>query len=279
MRGYKLLFYCFSFGIMACQSNVERSAVVTIDTSRIVTDKAAEEETAAPIAFPQNVDLLLLTQYRKEATGYPKGVSEKDWIAFYQDEASKKWQLSHVKPKITFGRDECVGEDVMIIRSPKKNTICFFTAFPGLAEQPVTALADRLLFPGREVKFIFNDQPYKLSAMGSVMVFDQNQQYILPEAELKNKSDEAISDATIEHYQLFFTAPGVYYAIAAVPEINGAPPRLIWAGDLNNDGLPDLLISTPGFYENQQLSFFLSDIHDKEQPLKKVAELEVVNDC
>lgn len=279
MRGYKLFFYCFSFGMMACQADVERSVTVTTDTNRIVTDKAAEEKTAAPFAFPQNVELLLLTQYRKEATGYPKGVSEKDWVALYQDKPAKKWLLAHLQPKVTFGRDECVGEDVMIIGSPQANTICFFTDFSGLAEQPVTVLTDRLLFPGREVKFIFKDQPYKLSPKGSVIIHDNNERDTLTEEELLTMVDTALSDAFIEHYKLFFTAPGVHYSIAKVPRITGAPPRIIWAGDLNNDGLPDLLLSMPDFCENEQLSFFLSDIHDEERPLKKVAELEVVNDC
>lgn len=264
-------------GLLSCQNETNKTAensekqAGSNDTLAIV----QTEETAFP--FPLNVDILLPTQYRKESHGYPKGVKEKDWYEIYKDVNTGKWHIGKAELKITYGRDECVGEEVMIIKSQHEDAALFFTPFEGLSENPVTVLEDKMLFPEHTVSFNFNGKKYLLSPMGSCL--DEKGQ-IMTSAELKSKTNEELDNNTkISGYRLSFGTDENSMELTTIENMEYATPRLVWAGDLNNDGLPDLILNLPDFYESQHLFFFLSDKNDPEKSLKKVADLLVVNDC
>lgn len=263
----------------ACQNGASKSGnnetTMTNDSASIT---SVEDKSESKFEFPQNVAMLLPTQYRKESTGYPKGVKEKEWYEFYKDEKSGKWIVAKADLKITYDRDECVGEDVMIIKSNHENAVFFFTPFEGLSKNIETAITETPIFPGSIVSFKLNNQEYKLSALSSVKDNDGN---YIPENQFKNKSEEEKADFIFKDYQLSFIdlTNNTEIELVKIPEIQYATPTLIWAGDLNGDGLPDAVLSLPDFYESQHIFFFISDKNDKEKPLKKVADLMVVNDC
>lgn len=229
------------------------------------------------VSFPQNVEILLPTQYRKESMGYPKDVQEKEWYEIYKDAKTGRWHIGQAELETTYGHDECVGEDVMIIKSKHEEAVLFFVAFEGLSEHLVTVLEDKMLFPEHDLSFSFEGKEYHLSAVGSCL--GANGQ-IMTTNELKSKTNEDLDNNTrILGYRLSFGNDGSSIELATIENIDYATPRLIWAGDLNNDGLPDLILNLPDFYESQHLYFFLSDKKDKEKPLKKAADLLMVNDC
>ncbi|WP_188753943.1 hypothetical protein [Parapedobacter defluvii] len=263
--------------LSSCQNGSKNSAEKT-DTQTSVNDTlVSTEKTEAVIPFPQNVNILLPTQYRKESTGYPKNVKDKDWYEIYKDPKTEQWNIGKVELKITYGRDECVGEDVMIIKSQHEDAVLFFTPFEGLSANPVTVLEDKMLFPEHDVSFSFDGKEYHLSPVGSCL--DENGQ-IMTIDELRAKTNEELNNNTkISGYRLFFGNAEKSPELAVVENIEYANPTLVWAGDLNNDGLPDLILDLSEFYECQHLYFFLSDKNDQEKPLKKVADLLIVNDC
>lgn len=263
----------------ACENGSSKSdnkeLTMTTDSASIT---SVGDKSESKSEFPQNVEMLLPTQYRKESTGYPKGVKEKEWYEFYKDEKSGKWIVAKADLKITYGRDECVGEDVMIINSNHENAVFFFTPFEGLSKNIETAVEDKPLYPGYEVNFSMNGINYRFNGAGKV--FDSETQKILTPEEIKKKSTEDLEYSSLRDYSVWFNIPNsAYYNIAQIDTIYGATLTLIWAGDLNGDGLPDAVFSLPDFYENEHILFFLSDKNDKEKPLKKVADLMVVNDC
>lgn len=244
------------------------------DTLQKLTQENKQENVAL---FPRNVQILIPTQYRKESTGYPKNVKGKEWYELYKDAKSGKWVIGKADLKISYGRDECVGEDVMIVKSKHEDAVLFFTPFASLSENPVTALEDKMLFPEHNVSFSFNGKNYRLSPMGSCL--DEKGQMMTAD-ELKSKTGEELDNNTkISGYRLAFGNEGNTHELVMVESIEFATPRLIWAGDLNNDGLPDLILNIPDFYESQHLFFFLSDPTDAQHPFKKIADLKVTNDC
>lgn len=226
--------------------------------------------------FPENVSILLPTQYRKESTGYPKNLKDSTWMELYKDEKSGKWLIGKADLQISYGRDECVGEDVMIVKSKHHNAVLFFTQFEGLNENPETILENKALFPEHLISFKFKNIEYSLSPMGNVL--DENR-YIIPASELKEKTEQELSDSRITDYTLGFSAGGKSFNLAKLATIEFSTPKIVWLGDLNDDNLPDMILDLSGFYEAQHFFFFLSDPSDKEKPLKKLAELQVVNDC
>lgn len=273
----KLSLCLFLPALISCQKDT-KNTVESNEEPDLVSDTVTQSvQEVAAIPFPKNIEILLPTQYRKESTGYPKNVKNKEWYTLYKNSKTGKWNIEKTALKITYGRDECVGEDVMIISSPQKNPALFFTPFEGLAENPTTILEDKMLFPEHPVSFNFKGKGYHLSPLGSCLGEDGQ---IMTVTELKSKTNEELDNNTkISDYRLSFGTAENSSELVTIESIEYATPRLVWAGDLNNDGLPDLILSLPDFYESQHLYFFLSDKNDPKKPLKKVADLLVVNDC
>ncbi|QOW09223.1 hypothetical protein Q73A0000_02050 [Kaistella flava (ex Peng et al. 2021)] len=245
----------------------------------ITAEESSTSEKPAPIItanFPKEVSILLPTQYRKKSTGYPQNVKDKNWFELYKEEKTGKWLIGKADLKISYGRDECVGEDVMIIKSKHEDVVLFFTGFDGLNLNPETILEDKPLFPEHNISFKFKGQEYLLSPMGSVV---DDEGHILPANLVREQTQQELADSQITDYTLSFSVGNETFNLATINKIEFSTPKIIWLGDLNGDDLPDMILDLSSFYETQRLFFFLSDPNDKKQPLKKVADLEVINDC
>lgn len=248
------------------------------DQSITATDSLVVEKipNANAKKFPEDVSMLLPTQYRKESTGYPKNLKDTTWMELYKDEKSGKWIIGKADLQISYGRDECVGEDVMIVRSKHHNAVLFFTQFEVLTENPETILENKALFPEHFISFKFKNIEYSLSPMGNVL--DENR-YIIPASSVREKTEQDLTDSQITDYTLGFSAGEKSFNLVKLDTIEFSTPKIVWLGDLNGDNLPDMILDLSGFYEAQHFFFFLSDPSDKEKPLKKIADLQVVNDC
>lgn len=266
------------FGI-SCQNGTKNTDRVsdTITAKQDTTQFPTTENAEKIIPFPKNVEILLPTQYRKESTGYPKNVKDKDWYEIYKDAKTQKWMIAKADLKISYGRDECVGEDVMIIKSGHEDAVLFFTPFEGLSENAETVLENKPLIPGIQVDFKMNNKNYSISTSGTLYDDERN---TISAAQLPEDSEGNIYIPRIKNFNLNFGfGAAKNYSIAKVAEMTSVTPNVVWLGDLNDDGLPDMILDLSDFYENQHLYFFLSDKKDFEKPLKKIADLLVVNDC
>ena len=229
-----------------------------------------------PNNFPKEISILLPTQYRKKSTGYPKNAKDENWMEIYKDEKSGKWIIGKADLQISYGRDECVGEDVMIIKSKNKDAALFFTNFECLMQNPETVLENISLFPEHPVSFKLNGENYSLSSKGNVL---DDKGYVIPANFVSNQTDQELADSQIKNYSLSFFGDAKNIELFTSPEIKFTTPKIIWLGDLNGDHLPDMILDLSEFYEAKHFYFFLSDPSDKENPLKKLADLQVVNDC
>lgn len=274
-----LLVTILTLSIYSCgnsQSKIPKRASTSSEAINI-DNKYSTLATVSTVSFPQNVAMLLPTQYRKKSTGYPKGVKEKEWYEFYKDEKSGKCMIAKAEMKITYERDECVGEDVMIIQSKHENSILFFTPFEGLANNLNTILEDISIFPFINTNFRLNGKNYQLTPYGNV--YNEAGESLSPKKINSIPRDE-LEYTEIKSYELAILMPdGRSLTITEIENIRSVIPKVIWAGDLNNDGLPDMILDLSNFYENQHLILYLSDQNDLKYPIKKITELEVANDC
>jgi len=261
----------------SCQNGTKPTLENDADLSETSTDTLQSTQEVKEKAVSTSVEMLLPVQYRKESMGYPKNVKSKEWYEFFKDEKTGQWKLEKSAPVISYGYDECVGEDIMIINTTKENSIMYITTFEGMMENPTTLMDDKAIFPDHNLKFNFLGKNYQLSPIGSCI--DEDGNYI-PSETVKEMSKDDLGDTRIDNYTLSFMAPGnVSYTIASIPQMIGVTPKVIWAGDINGDGLPDLVLSLSDFYESVHIFLFLSDKNDTQKPLKKAADLEVQNDC
>lgn len=263
------------FGV-SCQNGTKNTDKVS-DTITAKQDSAqlpVNEIVEKIIPFPKNVEILLPMAYRKESTGYPVNVKDKDWYEIYKDPKTKNWMIGKTDLKISYGFDECAGVDVMMIKSKHKEAVLFFTAFEGLSENPETVLENKPLIPGNSVNFKMNNKNYSLSASGT-----DDEGNTLSADKLPEDSEGNIYFGAKNFKLSFSSDESKSYSIAEVEEMRDVNPKIIWAGDLNGDGLPDMILDLSEDHESRHLYFFLSDKNDKEHPLKKAGDGIVVFDC
>jgi hypothetical protein len=77
---------------------------------------------------------------------------------------------------------------------------------------------------------------------------------------------------TNDAYQLIGKVGNEEFMLMAPTPLDDTFPHLIWAGDLNNDGQPDLLIDTTNHYNLSNPTLFLSKINNSKITYHKVAE-------
>lgn len=269
------LFVSLLFGI-SCQNgtkntdNVSDTIVAKQDSTQLPTTETVEKI----IPFPENVEILLPMAYRKDDTDYPVTVKGKEWYEIYKNNKNGKWIIAKADLKVSYDNDPCSGLDVMIIDSKHKDAVLFFTPFEGLSESVETILENKPLIPGNSVNFKMNDKNYSLSVSAT------NDAGNTLSADKLPKDSEGNIYLYAKNFKLSFSSDGAKsYSIAEVEEMHDVNPKIIWAGDLNNDGLPDMILDLSEDYESRHLYFFLSDQNDSEKPLKKIGDGRVVFDC
>lgn len=271
-----ILLCCLAVSVSSCNNGTKKadSASDTATNTQDTLQAFVSENKQANIAFTKNVDILLPRRYRKDSTGYPKNVKDKEWYEIYKDPKTKKWTIAKAELKSSFVLDECIGEDAMLIKSEHENAVLFFTSFDGLSEIPETVLENKPLIPGMPVNFKMNDKNYSLSASAT-----DDEGNVLSADKLPLDSEGNVY-LYAKNYKLNFgSEEAKSYSIAEVEEMRDVNPKVVWAGDLNGDGLPDMILDLSDDYESYHLYFFLSDKNDPQKPLKKIGDGMVVFDC
>lgn len=270
-----ILIFCLMISFSSCKGS-DKNESIHQETDNEIMEFPGDTVAAASdiIPFPKNVEIILPMAYRKDDTGYPVTVEGKEWYEIYKNNKNGKWMVAKADLNVRYDNDPCSGLDVMIINSKHKDAVLFFTPFEGLSENQFTVLEDKPLIPGNSVIFKMNDKEYSLSASGT-----DDEGNILSAEKLPEDSEGNIYfDA--KNFKLFFSSDDAKsYPIAEVDEIYDSNPKMIWAGDLNADGLPDMILDLSQDYESRHLYFFLSDQNDSEKPLKKIGDGLVVFDC
>lgn len=221
------------------------------------------------------VQLLLPGQYRKSA-GYPV-VKDLPWHELYKQAANGAWYLAPSAVKTRRGHDECVDEEVLIIAPQHEDAVVLFTPFPGMVEQPTTAMEGRALIPGRTLEFSLGGKAYTLRVEGQVLGEDGMP---LDASQIEKANEEELASQVITGFRLVLHLPGGKSCeLVRMPRLEYVLPMVTWAGDLNGDGLPDLVLELPAIPESRHCFLFLSDPNDAQCPLKKAADSNVVNDC
>ncbi len=128
-------------------------------------------------------------------------------------------------------------------------------AAAGLTAGPVeSAAADgTLLLPGQEQEVELAGVSTRVLASGAV--------------ERGARPEPIVTD-----YRLSLERGGTTQLLAELPELDGAAPGLVWAGDLDRDGELDFLFDMSGSYNSSRLVLFLSGAAAAGELVAPVAE-------
>lgn len=238
-----------------------------------------EEAPAPPFIFPKNISLLFPAYYRLEPYSYPKNIKQKKWIELSGNVHSKNWKLQEANVGVRNpGDDECAGTKQIEVFSKNKEAVLFFTDFPGLNKEAQTLAHSKTLLPGEHYDLVMNNKTFRIMVKGKAFVSEENEYKEIKKYTFDTEGNPWVDQ--IRNFELIVQMPNKGdFSPLKIKAINGQIPKLIWAGDLNQDEIPDFFIDGSNDYENNNFYFFLSDPSDMKNPIKKVAYLERIFDC
>lgn len=263
----------FSFLFIYKTENITR-VLVTQKKSTLTKHDKATNIVAEPIL------VLLPEEYRD---GNPKPITAKyksaSWYELYKSPKTQKWQFEKAKMQWRSGEDACSGDKTTQVSSAQKNVLLYIANLQNANPIPTTALENKKLVPGKKISFSLGGKTYTL-VPSAKEVFDSEGKKII-NGNYKKDSEGNEDFFRINNFELSIT--GSDHKIISLIKTNNlesdAAPAVKWAGDLNNDGLPDFILDMSTSNEENRIFLFVSDRNDSQKPIKKAAETWRVFDC
>lgn len=267
----KNILFIFILLLFSCGQKPEASS----DTLKI---KAVEIKHSS---IPENtntnsVQILIPGTYR-DALMIDLSQLNSSWYELFFDKAERAWKIETVEYKTKRAYDECVGDSTTILSSAHNATLIF----TGISINPKTFISIKpeaeMIPPNKTMKFTFRNKSYTLSAMGNVI--ESSGSYI-PSAESAHLNTADFEDYKIENYMLSLSEEGgKSQLLFSLPDLKNGLVKLLWIGDLDNDGLPDFVFDTSANEEEKKVELFLSHSAQAEDYIKKAAEVWLIFDC
>jgi len=185
----------------------------------------------------------------------PKKAETLNWMALVVEKdcsfSIKKVELmaQQVYDPIIDGEDESVKTGISFSCDSSINAL-YFLSIPLVEQSGLTGKiipAGDYFFPGNSHAFQQNGKTYKLSATGEAVDNDGN----------PTENREAMRG--YKNYRIRFEGPGIQQELLFKKEDYESTPQPLFIGDLNKDGIPDLIMDTESHYNFTGLALFLSE--------------------
>ena len=181
---------------------------------------------------------------RKDSCMYT--MSQEGWYDFLQKEDGT-FYLEKAYPKIVEQYIECWDEHAIVFVSGGIVTLSSSILSERTVPNYPLSEENNAIFPGGSLIFDWGSKVYKLRAEADTVEMGTNNWDSIQNYRLY------ISDG--EKEQLFFEQES----------FNNSRSEIVFLGDLDNDGKPDLLISNPFDYETVSLVLYLSSYASEEE--------------
>ena len=267
---YRIIPFLFSFILFSCgqKPQEDKEAISVTELDQAVPIQEVKRNSATQILIPHSYrDVLEIDFSQLDST----------WLDLYFDKAENRWKIAATKYSITRSYDPCIGDSTTILSS-SRNALLLFTGIQvDYNSLKSIKIAEEAIPPERKWDFSFNGKNYKLSAMGSVL--DQTGYYI-PTSDFKELNRADFEDYKIENYMLSLsTEDGQSQLLFTIPNLSDGIVKLLWVGDLDNDGRPDFVFNTATNEEEIKVELFLSSAANDSDFVKKAASVWIVFDC
>lgn len=273
------LFLSFLLCLAACNSTPDKATENKTDHAHLV-DTTKTEETADSTIIPADDEL---QQYAVDTTGLSpepgapvkiliegrfhkhevwQGVENKQWMALVMEDSVFRLRPTTIQVQPFFDPVNDKGRQVMSgreVRGTIPNTLLFITGMDRLKEGVVDTVSypGQVIMPNTAIDLKFKGRTYTLAASGDSIQDESSESYAL-----KNYS-----------WKISGTKGGkkISQELASNENFESAIYVLLWAGDLDRDGIPDLLVDLSNHYNASEVTLFMSSLADKGKLYKKIA--------
>lgn len=245
----------------------EKKAAVIEKVSEKPIDKPVVEKETDEEEKEADLEILLPSTYRDWEGKNPTSQLTKTWTDLYQKNG--KYYLGKVDFTLENGYSECSGDSTKSIET--KTQTLLLIKNPDLQQGEINAvkLSKTKIWPGQKMTFKFNNVTYQLRAEGDVL-----------------SSYKAHTDTgeelfrVVKNYKLYISAAGIPESLFLTEEsFNDTFTELLFIGDIDRDGKPDLVIRSNRDYEEERALLFLSSQAGKGQIISKAGEIAIQFDC
>ncbi len=214
-----------------------------------------------PANTDQKAELLQVLSYHGDEvrTDAPK----LRWFGLFKN--SKGWYLKQTNLKTAREYDPIVDDEngkktgIAVTVSNPDTSLLLVSGLEYLRERQVPAfnLGKNQINPGEEVTFNYKGNTYRLWATGK-----------------QEKVDPAFDELTVSDYKLYLSTTRngqeVKQLLVEIPAFDATMVQVLFAGDIDGDGFPDLFLDTADHYNVSNIALYLSAPAKKGQLVKLV---------
>ncbi|MBD1395919.1 hypothetical protein H9Q13_01975 [Pontibacter sp. JH31] len=279
---YPLFIFCM-LTLVACNSKPNKAIENKTDHTQITDTDAQSAENTDTITQPAEDELQhfaidttdlapepktavkLLTEGRFHKREVWQGVEKKQWLGLVFEDSTFRLRPVRIQVQPFFDPVNDKGKQVMSgreVSSEFPNTLLLIAGIDQLKAGPVDTVGypDQAILPNTAINLKYKGKTYTLEARGDSI------------------KDESSASYSIRNYswKISGTKQGrkISQVLATDEDFESAIYVLLWAGDLDHDGIPDLLTDLSSHYNTSQVTLFLSSKADKGKLYKKVASFK-----
>lgn len=245
---------------------VEKKAAVIEKPTEKPIEKPVVEEPIEKEPEPR-FEILLPSTYRDWEGENPVNNLTTDWADLYQKNG--RYYLGKADFTTEGGYSECSGDSTKSIDS--KNKTILFIKYPDLKSGEITAvkLKKYKIWPGEKMSFKYNGVSYQLRAKGDVISSYKVQ---------TDTGEELFRE--VKNYKLYISAENIPESLFLTEEsFNDTFTELLFIGDIDRDGKPDIVVRSNRNYEEERAILFLSTEAGKGRAVGKAGEIAIQFDC
>jgi len=264
------------------QSKIEKPKIENAKVSKSVIapskTTAIQNEEIKEVALKNEFEILLPRAYRDWENSNPVDALTKEWLE--RNKVDGKYYLSKAKYSIERGFDNCSGDSTKIIKSNSHTILLINKTSFELGEIESIKIEKSKIWPNEKLKFHFGNEAYTLRAEGDIIGAENANSISTESADSITIANGGEVFHEVENYKLYISSDNSTETLFLEQKsFEDTFVELIFIGDLDRDGKPDLIFRANRNYEEDRVLVYFSSKAKDAYQIRKVSEIAVQFDC